>query len=586
MFERAATLRILAASLVLSAGLLLVGWFDYASTRRELLTLLVDQAASLRQTVAAAARSGEAAATQAQAVLRARLLDNSRLLRELDKRGGLSQALLDDVVRMNQLFRVTVFAANGQRELASGSGGPPAGAGLGLGRGGGMGGGGPGVGAIAQRLLTGNETEAASEIHGSRWGDGWRLSAGVRRPRGGAIVLNVDAGEIAELSRQASIEHLLEEIATRAPEIAYVVLEDGSNRLAFGPLSSAATTMPSPATSTFATIALPAALEGLIANERVVSGRPVLEFGGPLNLTRDASPVLRLGLSLEGLRTAEQRTLTRLVLSLLAAFALGVVTIAFVTLRQRFGVLSEKHALAEDALRRHDRLAAMGELAATVAHEVRNPLNAIGMSVQRLRREFSEVPASAHSADQTEQRELLDVLSGETQRINRIVQQFLDFARPPGLTLRPTDLGEVVGDVVTDLRATAATRGVMLEVDTARAGKAMVDPDQLKQAVDNLVRNAIEASSNGGRVAVRVYRAASGHTIEIEDAGSGIPADILPRIFDLYFTTKTAGTGVGLAVTHQIVEAHGGTIEVDSRVGEGTRMLVTIPHQAGAESRG
>ena len=132
---RSDAFRIAVASLVLSAGLLLVGWYDYQSTRRELLTLLVDQAASLRQTVAAAARSGEAASTQVQTVLRARLLDNARLLRELDSRHGLSQALLDDIVRTNQLFRVTVFGRGGQREFTSGSGGPPPGAGRGFGQG-------------------------------------------------------------------------------------------------------------------------------------------------------------------------------------------------------------------------------------------------------------------------------------------------------------------------------------------------------------------------------------------------------------------------------------------------------------------
>ena len=205
MIQRAATLRIVTASLVLSAGLLLVGWYDYASTRRELLTLLVDQAASLRQTVAAAARAGEAASTQVQTVLRARLLDNARLLRELDARHILTQSSLDELARSNHLFRVTVFGANGVRELMSGTGGPPPGAGRGFGpgpgggpgfggglgagrgrgagggRGGGMGpgngpaagdgpgsGGGAGIGALAERLLSGDDTEAVSDVHGSR----------------------------------------------------------------------------------------------------------------------------------------------------------------------------------------------------------------------------------------------------------------------------------------------------------------------------------------------------------------------------------------------------------------------------------
>ena len=201
-------------------------------------------------------------------------------------------------------------------------------------------------------------------------------------------MLNVDASEIAEISRRASIDHLLEDIAARAPEIAYVVLEDGTNRIAYGPLAEAATAAPTPSGAAFRSVPIPRALEGLAAGEFIVGSTPVLEFTGPVDTARAGSPTLRLGLNLDGLRTAERRTLTRLTLSLAAALALGIVMIAFVVLRQQFGVLSEKHARAEEALRRRDRLAAMGELASTVAHEVRNPLNAIGMTAQRLRREF------------------------------------------------------------------------------------------------------------------------------------------------------------------------------------------------------
>ena len=105
----------------------------------------------------------------------------------------------------------------------------------------------------------------------------------------------------------------------------------------------------------------------------------------------------------------------------------------------------------------------------------------------------------------------------------------------------------------------------------------MVDPDQLKQAVDNLLRNAIDASPDGGRVRLEARREAADHVIDVVDEGPGIPADIVPKIFDLYFTTKADGTGVGLAVTHQIVEAHQGRIDVDSSPGRGTRMSVRIP---------
>ena len=621
--KRQATVRIAVASLVLTAGLLAVGWYDYTSTRNELLTLLVDQAASMRQAVAAAASLGEAAATQTQAALAARLLDNARLLRLLDARGGLTEAQLDEVARANRLFRVTVLSPTGERELSAGTGGPPPGAGRGFGPGAGGGGGlgaggglgrgpggggqgrgpgggraggadagagpGPGSGgmsALAERLLSGAETEAVSEVHGSRWDRGWRLSAGVRRARGGAIVLNVDASEIAELSRLASLDHLLQDIAARAPEIAYVVLEDGTNRIAYGPLADAATAAPTPTGAAFRSVPIPQALEGLAAGEFAVGSTPVLEFTGPVDAARAGSPVLRLGLNLEGLRRAERRTLTRLTLSLAAALALGIVMIAFVVLRQQFGILSEKHAAAEAALRRRDRLAAMGELASTVAHEVRNPLNAIGMTAQRLRREFLGADQAPQARDEAELRELLDVLGGETQRINRIVQQFLDYARPPRLSLRETSLRGMLEAAAGALGAKAATRRVTIERDLTGAGDAVFDPDQLKQAVDNLLRNAIDASPDGGRVRLEARRDGPDHVIDVVDEGPGIPAHLVPKIFDLYFTTKADGTGVGLAVTHQIVEAHQGRIEVDSPPGRGTRMRVRIPANQEASDRG
>jgi signal transduction histidine kinase len=559
--------------------------------------------------VAAAASLGEAASSQTQSAVSARLLDNARLLRALDARGGLTQAQLDEVVRANGLFRVTVLSASGDRELSSGSGGPPpgagrgfgSGAGAGLGRGqgrgpgggraagaeGGAGFGGPGsMGALAEKLLSGSESEAVSEVHGSRWDRGWRLSAGVRRAKGGAIVLNVDASEIAELSRRASLDHLLADVAARAPEIAYVVLEDGTNRIAYGPLAEAATAAPAPTGAAFRSVPIPPALEGLAAGELVVGSTPVLDFTGAVDAARENSPTLRLGLTLEGLRRAERRTLTRLTLSLAAALALGVVTIAFVVLRQQFGILSEKHARAEEALRRRDRLAAMGELASTVAHEVRNPLNAIGMTAQRLRREFTGGVRPAGGPDEAELTELLDVLSGETQRINRIVQQFLEYARPPRLALRRASLGEMLEAASGALRAKAAARRIALDTDLAGAGEAVVDPDQLKQAIDNLLRNAIDASPDGGRIRLEARREGPDAVITIADEGPGIPADVLPRIFDLYFTTKADGTGVGLAVTHQIVEAHQGRIDVDSAPGAGTRMSVRIPAAREADGRG
>jgi signal transduction histidine kinase len=151
--------------------------------------------------------------------------------------------------------------------------------------------------------------------------------------------------------------------------------------------------------------------------------------------------LLRLGMRLDDVHAAERRMVAQLTVSLLAAVVLAGLGLVTIGLRRRYGQLSERHEKAEEALRRRDRLAAMGELASTVAHEVRNPLNAIAMSARRLRSEFTTATTREDDAaereaaerEAAERDELLAVLESETQRINRIVQQFLDFARPPKL---------------------------------------------------------------------------------------------------------------------------------------------------------
>ena len=123
----------------------------------------------------------------------------------------------------------------------------------------------------------------------------------------------------------------------------------------------------------------------------------------------------------------------------------------------------------------------------------------------------------------------------------------------------------------------AADQEVELDVHASDTGEVYVDPGQIRQALDNMVRNAIEATPKGGHVQLNAQRRSGGYEIGVIDPGSGIEPEDLPRLFDLYFTTKSDGTGVGLAVTQQIVAAQGGTIEVESQMGKGTRMTIQLP---------
>jgi signal transduction histidine kinase len=417
-------------------------------------------------------------------------------------------------------------------------------------------------GVLVERLLSGDEHEAVTDLHEGRRPGAARLAAGVRRANGGAIVLSVDATAVADLQRQSSLDALLADIVRSTADVAYVVFDDGSVRRAQG-------TLPDDAGDR-------APAGEPIERRLTVSGRPVLEIAGPIDIGGPATAHLTLGMRLDGLHSAESRTLARLVISLAAAATLGVLAVGFVWIRQRFGELSAKHALAQDALRRRDRLSAMGELASTVAHEIRNPLNAIAMSAQRLKKECLDIASNGAVADAGDARALVEVIQQESQRLDGKVQQFLQYARPPALDRRLVELAPWLDAIVSNVRPLAESRGVALGVE-ASAGTALLDPEQLRQAVDNLLLNAIEATPEGGRVSVRAAASPTEWTIEVRDTGGGIdPADV-PRIFDLYFTTKATGTGVGLAVTQQIVAGHGGTVEVESAPGAGTVMRVRVP---------
>lgn len=553
-------------ALVLAIALVTVGWIDHVSARREFGALVRAQAASVRDTVAAAARANRQAAIDAQTQLGERLLDNARLLVELDRAHRLTPALLEGVALRNHLFRVSVFAAGGAREHFI----APAGSGPGPGRGGpgwsaGGAGGGPGAGQILERILAEQQVEAVTDLHAGRRADVARLAAGVRRATGGAVIVSVDAGDVRDLQQQASLDRLLDDIVRNTGDVAYLVYEQGDIRRARGTLPEAGNR---PDTSDNGT-------DAITERELQVSGRPVLEVTGPIALGGGERAHLHLGMWLDGVRRAEGRTLARLVTSLGAASALGIVAIGLLWLYRDYGALSVEHARAQQELRRRDRLAAMGELASTVAHEIRNPLNAIAMSAQRLELEW--LAEGSHPGDLDDARALVRVVHGESQRIERKVREFLDYARPPKLDVRPTAVAPWVERIAGALDAYAASRQVTISRGPLADAVVAFDAEQLGQALDNLIRNAVEASPPDAVVSVAARVTAGRLQIEVADAGGGIASEHLPKIFDLYFTTKAGGTGVGLAVTQQIASAHDGRLDVESVPGAGTTIRLVLP---------
>ena len=232
--------------------------------------------------------------------------------------------------------------------------------------------------------------------------------------------------------------------------------------------------------------------------------------------------------------------------------------------------LTEKKAY-ETRLRRQEKLTAMGELASGVAHEIRNPLNAISIIAQRFAYEFQPVEKEAEYHD------LANSVVSATRQVSSIIERFLEFARPPELSLEMRTLNEIAEKTAKLVEHQARAKEVSLKYTVNEAIELAVDGNQLEQVFVNMLQNALHATPAGGKITVRLYRHHGEAVVEIADTGAGIPPENLNRIFDLYFTTKGDGTGMGLSISHRIVSEHKGRIDVESQVGGGTVFRIYLP---------
>jgi len=215
------------------------------------------------------------------------------------------------------------------------------------------------------------------------------------------------------------------------------------------------------------------------------------------------------------------------------------------------------------------RLAAISRLTGGVAHEIKNPLNAIALHLEVLKSKLESQP---------EVQPEVNVIGSEIARLDRVVKTFLDFQRPMELNMKPVNIVEVARQVSALLWPEAERAGVSMELDSARATIRMrADEDLLKQALLNVVNNGIEAMQRGGRLRVRVEKAGEEITISVSDQGGGIPPHLQERIFNLYFTTKPKGSGIGLAMTFRIVQLHNGSIDFVTEPGVGTTFRLRFP---------
>jgi len=224
----------------------------------------------------------------------------------------------------------------------------------------------------------------------------------------------------------------------------------------------------------------------------------------------------------------------------------------------------------EDEIEMSRRLSASGRLTRGVAHEVKNPINAIVLHLHLLQNKLQQMDPGT--------RRHVDIIGNEIHRLDRVVQILVDFTRPRDLKLEEVDLRRLLEDVAALAAPDAAQHGVAIVRDLPKQPLLIkADLDFMKQAILNVVINGIQAMTEGGQLTIAARRDDVMVVTEIRDTGSGIPKDVQEKIFELYFTTKTDGSGIGLAQTYQVMQWHYGTVDFETREGEGTTFRLRMP---------
>ena len=291
---------------------------------------------------------------------------------------------------------------------------------------------------------------------------------------------------------------------------------------------------------------------------------------------RKSQGPIALGLSAPGSPEGPERLLMSHAIEDTSGRFLGAMLVA-----RNLGYLTQVHS----TLNYSRKLAALGRLMAGVAHEVKNPLNAMTIHLELLKQKLAAVPelvtvaAGPTPGRSTDLSKHVHIISSEIRRLDEVVNGFLKFARPDELKLQPVQLTALVSEVVTTAQPEADARGVTIKVEcAANVPEINADPGMLGQAVLNLAINACQAMPTGGTLRITCRADDRRRVIlDVEDTGVGIPPEHLSRIFDLYFTTKKEGSGIGLSMVYRIVQLHDGEVEVQSTPGHGTRFRLMFP---------
>ncbi len=311
-------------------------------------------------------------------------------------------------------------------------------------------------------------------------------------------------------------------------------------------------------------------------------GKSLLEIVAPFHLNEKIAGIVRLGLERGNTDQilAENRRNMFVFLAFVVLIALLSMWLLYHNQNRHLAGIVEMERQLEKA----ERLSSLGQLAAGVAHEIRNPLNAISMASQRLKREF--LPADQEKM--TEFEAMTGVIRDEIRRLNGIIEEFLTFSKSRRLELHDCTVQEILQKIVNLISAEAVTKGITLRTDWGSDPVVIpMDMDKLQQAFLNFIKNAMESISGEGTVTISVRKPVDGRvSIRITDTGCGMTSEEVDRIFNPEYTTKEKGLGLGLPLAHEIIRGHGGEIRILSRKESGTTFEVLLPAERHSNGKG
>jgi len=387
-------------------------------------------------------------------------------------------------------------------------------------------------------------------------GQSARFLATRRSSAQGTILLALDGGGFRHRNLMVSIERAIEEVE-RASAAPFFLVTDQRQRVmaGSGELKDMVKTLP--------TSPVPKAVTTVTRRKIVLNGRNLLEIVSPFRVGGTFVGSARIGLSRSWVERALRKNRKRTLISLGFMAAITLLSVGFLYRNQTRHLARIRDM--ERRLEKAERLSALGRLAAGVAHEIRNPLNAISMAAQRLR------PDNLMA--------LSEVMRDEIRRLNHIIEEFLAFSKSRGMEMVPHDVIQLMKQIALLMGEEAAAEGIAVHTRWKESSITIqMDVDKLKQAFLNIVKNAMESISGTGEVGISVERVDKHRvSVVVSDTGAGLSPEQIEKIFDLDYTTKEKGLGLGLPLAHEIIKGHGGEILVSSQQGKGTTFVIHLP---------